>query len=654
MSKSDVFIGSLDQGTTSTRFIIYDHNAKVVGSHQVEFTQFYPQAGWVEHDPMEILESVRTCMTKAIEKATADGHDVEKGLKAIGITNQRETTVIWSKSTGAPLHNAIVWMDVRTTSICRKLEKELEGGRTHFVETCGLPISTYFSALKVLWLFENVEKVKKAVETGDALFGTIDSWLIWNLTGGVDGGLHVTDVSNASRTMLMNLKTLDWDKKALGELGIPSGILPKIVSNSEIIGKVTKGWPIVGIPIAGCLGDQHAAMVGQACGKGEAKSTYGTGAFILLNTGDQMINSTNGLLSTVAFKLGPNAPTNYALEGSIAIAGAAVQWLRDGLGLIGSASETEKLASEVDSTGGVYFVPAFNGLFAPWWRDDARGVCIGITRFTNKAHIARAVLESMCFQVKDVLDSMHKDASEVESKGKFLLRVDGGATVNNLLMQIQADILGNPVIRPADIETTALGAAYAAGLAVGVWKEEEIFSSARSRLQIYKQNVDAILSTYFSILKKLDGNRSKEVVFKEIESLLTQVQKEKSNQEALGLCSRVYGGGCAGMPLQLAGTRKILEFMDWGDYGAMGTFISIGAIGAKEVAEEDDLFILVATQNAVGNCIIGALQATTDAAGKRPVILINPKLKVEPWTSGGTEHMEDIRARTDTIYLKVA
>ncbi|KAL1809732.1 hypothetical protein ACET3Z_026722 [Daucus carota] len=477
MSKSDVFIGSLDQGTTSTRFIIYDHDAKAIGSHQVEFTQFYPEAGWVEHDPVEILESARICMTKAIEKATADGHNVEKGLKAIGITNQRETTVIWSKSTGAPLHNAIVWMDVRTSSICRRLEKELEGGRTHFVETCGLPISTYFSALKVLWLFENVEKVKKAVESGDALFGTIDSWLIWNLTGGIDGGQHVTDVSNASRTMLMNLKTLDWDKTTLKELGIPSGILPKIVSNSEIIGKVTEGWPITGIPIAGCLGDQHAAMVGQACRKGEAKSTYGTGAFILLNTGDQMINSTHGLLSTVAFKLGPNAPTNYALEGSIAIAGAAVQWLRDGLGLIGSASEIEKLASEVDSTGGVYFVPAFNGLFAPWWRDDARGVCIGITRFTNKAHIARAVLESMCFQVKDVLDSMHKDASEVESKEKFLLRVDGGATVNNLLMQIQADILGNPVVRPADIETTALGAAYAAGLAVGVWKEEEIFSS---------------------------------------------------------------------------------------------------------------------------------------------------------------------------------
>lgn len=323
----------------------------------------------------------------------------------------------------------------------RRLEKELQGGRTHFVDTCGLPISTYFSALKLLWLMENVDAVKEAVAKKDALFGTIDTWLIWNLTGGINGGLHVTDVSNASRTMLMNLKTLEWDKPTLETLGIPPEILPKIVSNSEVIGNITTGWPITGIPIAGCLGDQHAAMVGQACRKGEAKSTYGTGAFILLNTGEEAIQSTHGLLSTVAFKLGPNAPANYALEGSIAIAGAAVQWLRDSLGIIKSASEIEELALQVDSTGGVYFVPAFNGLFAPWWRDDARGVCIGITRFTNKCHIARAVLESMCFQVKDVLDSMHKDAGEKgevkNEKGEFLLRVDGGATVNNLLMQIQ-------------------------------------------------------------------------------------------------------------------------------------------------------------------------------------------------------------------------
>ncbi|KAK3020495.1 hypothetical protein RJ639_045745 [Escallonia herrerae] len=481
MSKSEVFIGSLDQGTTSTRFIIYDGNARPIGSHQVEFTQFYPEAGWVEHDPMEILESVRICIAKALDKATADGHNVDNGLNAIGLTNQRETTVVWSKTTGCPLYNAIVWMDVRTSSICRKLEKELPGGRTHFVETSGLPISTYFSALKLLWLLDNVDAVKEAVDAGDALFGTIDTWLIWNLTGGVGNGLHVTDVSNAARTMLMNLKTLDWDTSTLEILGIPAEILPKIVSNAEIIGNIAKGWPVPGIPIAGCLGDQHAAMLGQACRRGEAKSTYGTGAFILLNTGEEIVPSNHGLLSTLAFKLGPKAPTNYALEGSIAIAGAAVQWLRDSLGIINSASEIEELASQVESTGGVYFVPAFNGLFAPWWRDDARGVCIGITRFTNKAHIARAVLESMCFQVKDVLDSMHKDAGEKgevkNEKGEFLLRVDGGATVNDLLMQIQADLLGNPVVRPADIETTALGAAYAAGLAVGVWTEEEIFSS---------------------------------------------------------------------------------------------------------------------------------------------------------------------------------
>ncbi|KAB1218734.1 Glycerol kinase [Morella rubra] len=482
MSKEEaVFVGAIDQGTTSTRFIIYDRSARSVGSHQVEFTQFYPEAGWVEHDPMEILESVRVCIAKAVDKATADGHNVDSGLKAIGLTNQRETTLVWSKSTGCPLYNAIVWMDVRTSSICRKLEKELPGGRTHFVDVCGLPISTYFSAVKLLWLMENVETVKEAVKAGDALFGTIDTWLIWNLTGGLNGGVHVTDVSNASRTMLMNLKTHNWDKPTLETLGIPHEILPKIISNSEVIGEICKGWAIAGVPISGCLGDQHAAMVGQACRKGEAKSTYGTGAFILLNTGEEMVQSTHGLLTTVAFKLGPQAPTNYALEGSIAIAGAAVQWLRDGLGIIRSASEIEQLASQVESTGGVYFVPAFNGLFAPWWRDDARGVCIGITRFTSKAHIARAVLESMCFQVKDVLDSMHKDAGEKgevkNEKGEFLLRVDGGASVNNLLMQLQGDLLGSPVVRPADTETTALGAAYAAGLAVGIWTEEEIFAS---------------------------------------------------------------------------------------------------------------------------------------------------------------------------------
>ncbi|XP_024976315.1 glycerol kinase-like [Cynara cardunculus var. scolymus] len=479
MAKQETYVGSIDQGTTSTRFIIYDNKARPVGSHQVEFTQFCPQAGWVEHDPMEILESVRICVAKAIDKATADGLNIDNGLKAIGITNQRETTVVWSKSTGLPLYSAIVWMDIRTSSICRELEKKLSGGRNHFVETCGLPISTYFSALKLLWLLENVQKVAEAVKKGDALFGTIDSWVIWNLTGGIHNGIHVTDVSNASRTMLMNLKTLDWDKPTLETLKIPSGILPKIVSNSEIVGHVGQGWPFSGVPISGCLGDQHSAMLGQSCKQGQAKCTYGTGAFILLNTGGEVIKSTHGLLTTLAFKLGKDAPANYALEGSIAIAGAAVQWLRDSLGIISSASQIEELAKQVDSTGGVYFVPAFNGLFAPWWREDARGVCIGITRFTNKCHIARAVLESMCFQVKDVLDSMHKDAGEKErhEKGQFLLRVDGGATVNTTLMQTQADIMGTPVVRPADIETTALGAAYAAGLGVGIWKENDLFSN---------------------------------------------------------------------------------------------------------------------------------------------------------------------------------
>ncbi|KAJ3704701.1 hypothetical protein LUZ61_008406 [Rhynchospora tenuis] len=502
--EEEVFVGAIDQGTTSTRFIIYDRNAKPIASHQVEFTQFYPEAGWVEHDPVEILESVKICMAKAIDKATVAGYNVEAGLKGVGLTNQRETTVIWSKATGLPLYNAIVWMDVRTSSICRRLEKELSGGRTHFVDTCGLPISTYFSALKILWLIENVEVVQNAVRTGDALFGTIDSWMIWNLTGGHNGttrdgryraASYVTDVSNASRTMLMNLKTLDWDQPTLDTLGIPLEMLPEIISNSEEIGIIAEGWPLAGVPITGCLGDQHAAMLGQLCKKGEAKSTYGTGAFILLNTGTESVKSSHGLLSTIAYKLGPESQTNYAVEGSIAIAGAAVQWLRDGLGLISSASEIEGLAETVSNTGGVYFVPAFNGLFAPWWKDDARGVLVGITRYTNKAHIARAVLESMCFQVNDVLSSMHKDAGEggeVRSEsGEFLLRVDGGATVNNLLMQIQADLLGSPVVRPADIETTALGAAYAAGLAAGVWTESQIFEGLhKENTTIFRPKVE--------------------------------------------------------------------------------------------------------------------------------------------------------------------
>ncbi|WOL15483.1 hypothetical protein Cni_G24264 [Canna indica] len=485
----EFFIGSIDQGTTSTRFIIYDKHAASVASHQVEFTQFYPEAGWVEHDPTEVLQSVRVCMAKAMDKATATGHNVDAGLRAIGLTNQRETTLVWSRSTGLPLYNAIVWMDGRTSAICHRLIDQFPGGRDHFVPTCGLPISTYFSAVKLLWLMENVDVVREAINSGDAMFGTMDTWMIWNLTGGCGSvnlnekpvkGVHVTDCSNASRTMLMNLRTLEWDRPTIEALGISMQILPKIITNSETIGVIANGWPLAGIPITGCLGDQHASMLGQLCQKGEAKCTYGTGAFILLHTGEDIASSKHGLLTTLAYKLGPEAATNYAMEGSIAIAGAAVMWLRDGIGMIDTAAEIEEMAEMVENSGGVYFVPAFNGLYAPWWREDARGVCVGITRFTNKGHLARAVLDSMCFQVNDVLASMHKDAGEMKKEeGEFLLRVDGGATVNNLLMQIQADFLGSPVVRPADIETTALGAAYAAGLAIGVWTEKDIKAAAQ-------------------------------------------------------------------------------------------------------------------------------------------------------------------------------
>ncbi|KAG0587936.1 hypothetical protein KC19_2G202700 [Ceratodon purpureus] len=472
------YLGAIDQGTTSTRFIVYDTDAKVVASHQLEFTQIYPQAGWVEHDPMEILDTVRKSMEGAIAKGKEAGLDILGNLKGIGITNQRETTIIWSKSTGKPYYNAVVWMDSRTSSICRRLEKQHPEGGRQFVGTCGLPIHPYFSATKILWLMENVPEVKKGVESGDALFGTIDTWLIWNLTGGVnsENPIHVTDCTNAARTMLMELTTLQWHEPTLQALGIPSSILPKIISNVELIGKISEDWPLAGVQLAGCLGDQHSATLGQQCKTGEAKCTYGTGCFIVLNTGEQIVPSNHGLLTTVSYKLGPDAPTNYALEGSIAIGGAAVQWLRDNLGIIKSSSEIESLARTVDNTGGVYFVPAFSGLFAPWWRDDARGVLVGITRYTNKAHIARATLESMCYQVREVLTSMKADAGSIEANvgGEFLLKVDGGATVNNLLMQLQADLLGSPVVRPIDIETTALGAAYAAGIAVGVWTMEQI------------------------------------------------------------------------------------------------------------------------------------------------------------------------------------
>eukprot|EP00850_Spirogloea_muscicola_P021634 SM000256S08688 [mRNA] locus=s256:118688:121996:- [translate_table: standard] len=542
------YVGAIDQGTTSTRFILYDAAARPVASHQLEHAQLYPRAGWVEHDPVQILANTRACMAEAVAKAGAAGLRLDGGaVRGIGITNQRETTVVWSRATGQPLHNALVWMDVRTSDICRRLERELAGGRDHFRRATGLPISTYFSATKLLWLLENVPAVKAAVESGDAMFGTIDTWLVWHLTGGpgrtgaqcshesrgqsdtacahagdsnseddwvkVDHERHAAtaspatmeeagsrlseapvpnshrvasqlilaesavDCSNAARTMLMDLRTLQWHEPTLDTLGIPKAILPSIVSNSEIVGTVADPWPLAGVPISGCFGDQHAAMLGQRCRKGEAKSTYGTGCFILLNTGDDICESTHGLLTTISYKLGPKAPVHYALEGSIAIAGAAVQWLRDNLGIIKSSKDIEALARTVENTGGVYFVPAFSGLFAPHWRDDARGVCIGMTRYTNKAHIARSVLESMCFQAREVLEAMQKDAGvgDMKSGDEFLLHVDGGASSNDLLMQLQADLLGSKVVRPADVETTALGAALAAGLAVDVWTEEQIF-----------------------------------------------------------------------------------------------------------------------------------------------------------------------------------
>ncbi|CAI5479156.1 unnamed protein product [Closterium sp. Yama58-4] len=528
-------VGAIDQGTTSTRFFLYDEHLRVVASHQMEFEQIQPQAGWVEHDPMVILSTVRQCMEGAMAAARSKGVVVGPAtVRAVGLTNQRETTVVWRRSTGEPLYNAIVWMDVRTSAVCQRLEQQLSGGRDEWRGVTGLPLSTYFSALKLTWLLEEVPAVRQAVEEGDALFGTIDTWLIWNLTG---GACHVTDSSNASRTLLMDLRALQWNQPILDALNIPRSILPSIISSAEHIAPIASSWPLAGVPLSGCLGDQHAAMLGQRCSQGQAKATFGTGCFMLLNTGPQVCASQHGLLSTVAFQLGRREESGggeargeaggagsrsetgaeerteepssgmgrsasssggsgtcyYALEGSIAIAGAAVQWLRDNLGIIASTREVESLAASVPNTGGVYFVPAFSGLFAPRWREDARGVIVGLSRFTTRAHIARAVLEAIAWQTREVLDAMRSDAvhsgatgvgntgsssnregSGEGSKEQFVLRVDGGASVNNLLMQLQADFLGCPVQRPADIETTALGAALAAGIGVGLWSEEEV------------------------------------------------------------------------------------------------------------------------------------------------------------------------------------
>jgi len=453
------YAGALDQGTTSTRFMIFDHSGKVVGIDQKEHEQIYPKPGLVEHDPMEIWQRSEDVITGGLKKAKIQASD----LAAVGVTNQRETTVVWETSSGKPVYNAIVWQDTRTDKICNDLAKD--GGQDRFRSKVGLPLATYFSGPKIKWILDNVDGVRERAQRGEVLFGNIDTWCIWNLTGGPDGGAHVTDVTNASRTMLMNLQTLDWDDEILGIMGIPRAMLPQIKPSSEVYGEA-KG-ALAGIPVAGDLGDQQAALFGQtAFDVGDAKNTYGTGNFLLLNTGTTPVQSKSGLLTTLGYKIG-SQPAVYCLEGAIAITGALVQWLRDNLGLIKKSPEVEDLAKTVEDNGGVYFVPAFSGLFAPYWRSDARGAIVGLTRYVTKGHIARAALEATAWQTREVVDAMNADSGVALKE----LKVDGGMVYNDLLMQFQADVLGVPVIRPTVAETTSLGAAYAAGLAVGFWKE---------------------------------------------------------------------------------------------------------------------------------------------------------------------------------------
>jgi glycerol kinase len=456
------YIGAIDQGTTSTRFIVFDRAGQIVSSAQEEHEQIYPQPGWVEHDAEEIWRRTESVIANAMQARRFAPRD----LAAIGITNQRETTVVWSKKTGKPIYNAIVWQDTRVAPEVADFSKH--GGQDRYRAKTGLPLATYFSGLKIRWILENISGARSQAEAGDLMCGTVDSFLIWKLTGGPDGGVHVTDVTNASRTQLMSLSTLQWGHSILRDFGIPLQILPKIASSSEISGHA-KLPAIRDVPIAGVLGDQQAALIGQVCFKpGQAKNTYGTGCFMLLNTGEKIVPSKFGLITTVAYKLG-GKPAHYALEGSIAITGALVQWLRDNLGLISSSPEIESLAATVEDNGGAYFVPAFSGLYAPYWKDTARGVIAGLTRYVNKGHLARAVLEATAFQVREVVEAMAKDST----MNLDFLRVDGGMVQNNLLMQFQADILGIPVVRPRVSETTALGACYAAGLAVGFFKDAD-------------------------------------------------------------------------------------------------------------------------------------------------------------------------------------
>ncbi|MGO1229516.1 glycerol kinase GlpK [Glutamicibacter arilaitensis] len=458
---SEKFVIAIDQGTTSSRAIVFTHAGEVHSVGQKEHEQIFPAAGWVEHDPAEIWNNVREVIGQALSKANLTRHDIE----VVGITNQRETAVVWDKNTGEAVYNAIVWQDTRTQDIVEELAGD--EGLERYKQTVGLPLATYFSGTKIKWILDNVEGARERAEAGDLLFGTTDSWVLWNLTGGVDGGVHVTDVTNASRTLFMDLKTLQWDEKILADFGVPRSMMPEIRSSSEVYGTVHTNQLLREVPVAGILGDQQAATFGQAAfTAGTAKNTYGTGCFLIFNTGTEIVNSTNGLLTTMAYKLGDEAPV-YALEGSIAVAGSLVQWLRDNIGMISSAPEIEELAAKVEGNGGVYIVPAFSGLFAPYWRSDARGAIVGLTRFANKNHIARAALEATAFQTREVLDAVNADAEVPLTE----LKVDGGMVANEALMQFQADILGVPVVRPKVTETTALGAAYAAGLAVGFWKD---------------------------------------------------------------------------------------------------------------------------------------------------------------------------------------
>jgi glycerol kinase len=459
------YVAAIDQGTTSTRFMIFDHAGNEVGKYQLEHEQILPQAGWVEHNPVEIWERTAAVVQSALNGAGLVAAD----LAALGITNQRETTVVWNPRTGLPYYNAIVWQDTRTDRIASALDRDERGGVIR--RKAGLPPATYFSGGKIQWILENVDGVREAAERGEAVFGNTDSWVIWNLTGGVNGGLHVTDPTNASRTMLMNLETLDWDEELLSFFRIPRQMLPTIRPSSAPggYGELTGLRALAGVPLTGDLGDQQAATVGQVCfTPGEAKNTYGTGNFMLLNTGEELVRSKNGLLTTVCYQFGEQKPI-YALEGSIAVTGSAVQWLRDQLGIISGAAEVEPLARQVSDNGGIYFVPAFSGLFAPYWRSDARGAIVGLSRYNTNAHLARATLEAICYQSRDVSEAMEQD-SGVHLE---VLKVDGGVTANDLCMQLQADVLGVPVSRPVVAETTALGAAYAAGLATKFWSTPE-------------------------------------------------------------------------------------------------------------------------------------------------------------------------------------